>query len=161
MGNLQKRRDVFRYLKQKGHSIYCLQDTHFDKKTEKYVTSEWGYILFYFLHKSNSRDVAVLFNNNFEFKVREVQRDENGNFMIILLFAMNKELLLVNIYGPNKDNPAFYQSLSETIKRYKNHNVVIVGDWNLVLDSQLDCYNYKHINNPKAKEVVENVMSLS
>ena len=23
--------------------------------------------------------------------------------MIILLFAMNKELLLVNIYGPNKD----------------------------------------------------------
>ena len=51
---------------------------------------------------------------------------------------MNKELLLVNIYGPNKDNPAFYQSLSETVERFKNHNVVIVGDWNLVLDSQLD-----------------------
>ena len=100
-------------------------------------------------YKSNSRGVAVILNNNFEFKVRAVQRDENGNFIIILLFAMNKELLLVNIYDPNKDNPAFYQSLSETVKRYKNHNVVIVGDWNLVLDSQLDCYNYKHINNPK------------
>ena len=47
---------------------------------------------------------------------------------------------------------------SETVKRYKNHNVVIVGDWNLVLDSQLDCYNYKHINNPRAKEVVENMI---
>ena len=58
--------------------------------------------------------------------------------------------------NPNKDNPTFYQSLSETVKRYKNHNVVIVGDWNLVLDSQLDCYNYKHNYNPKAKEVVEN-----
>ena len=78
--------------------------------------------------------------------------------MIILFFAVNKEPLLVNIYGPNKDNPDFYQSLSETVKRYKNHNVVIVGDWNLVLDSQLYCYNYKHINNPKAKEVVKNMI---
>ena len=42
LGNLQKQRDVFHYLKQKGHSIYCLQDTHFDKKIEKYVTSEWS-----------------------------------------------------------------------------------------------------------------------
>ena len=33
-----------------------------------------------------------------------------------------------------------------------------MGDWNLVLDSQLDCYNYKHINNPKAKEAVENMI---
>ena len=78
--------------------------------------------------------------------------------MIISLFAMDKELLLVNIYGPNKDNPTFYQSLSETVKRYKNLNVVIVGDWNLFLDSQLDCYNYKHINNPKAKEATENMI---
>ena len=31
--------------------------------------------------------------------------------MIISLSAMDKELLLVNVYGPNKDNPAFYQSL--------------------------------------------------
>ena len=30
---------------------------------------------------------------------------------------------------------------------------MVLGDWNLVLDSHLDCY--KHINNPKAKEAVE------
>ena len=49
----------------------------------------------------------VLLNNNFEFKVREVQRDENGNFTIISLFAMVKELLLVNVYGPNKTTQPF------------------------------------------------------
>ena len=69
LGNLQKRRDVFHYLKQKGHSIYCLQDTHFEKKTEKYLTSEWGYKDFA-SYKSNSR--GVLFSNNLEFKIREV-----------------------------------------------------------------------------------------
>ena len=85
-------------------------------------------------YKSNSRGIADLFNNNFEFKLREVERDENGNSIIISLSAMDKELLLVNVYGPNKDNPAFYQSLSEAVKRYKNHTVVVVGDWNFVLD---------------------------
>ena len=45
----------------------------------------FSFFFFFFFpsYKSNSRGVAVLFNNNFEFKVREVQRDENGNFIII------------------------------------------------------------------------------
>ena len=65
--------------------------------------------------------------------------------------------MLVNVYGPDRDTPAFYEELTEMVKEYQNHNIIIVGDWNLVLDPQLDCYNYKHINNPKAKESVENV----
>ena len=36
-------------------------------------------------------------------------------------------------------------------KEYQNHNIIIAGDWNLMLDPQLDSYNYKHINNPKAR----------
>ena len=81
---------------------------------------------------------------------------------ILLLYLCQqwvKNLLLVNIYGPNRDTPVFYQNLTELIKQYQNHNVIAVGDWNLVLDPQLDCYNYKHVNNPKAKQSVDNMMS--
>ena len=46
LGNLRKRRDVFHYLKQKSHSIYCLQDTHFDKRIDRYIAAEWGYNFF-------------------------------------------------------------------------------------------------------------------
>ena len=60
LGNLQKRRDIFHYLKQKCHSIYCLQDTHFDKKIEKYVTSEWGYKDFFLHHISQIQEVFYL-----------------------------------------------------------------------------------------------------
>ena len=31
---------------------------------------------------------------------------------------------------------------------------MIVGDWNLVLDPDLDCLNYKHVNNPGARRQV-------
>ena len=45
-------------------------------------------------------------------------------------------------------------------KEYQSHNIIIVGDWNLELDPQLDNYNYKHVNDPKAKESVENMLVL-
>ena len=158
LGNVQKRRDVFHYLKQKSYSIYCLQDTHFDKKLIKYIRAEWGFKCFFSCYSSNSRGVAILFNNNFEFKVNKVHRDETGNYIIVSISTMDKELLLVNVYGPNRDNPEFYEKLMNTIKDYNNHNIIAVGDWNLVLDPSLDYENYKHVNNPKSKEVVENMM---
>lgn len=159
LGNRQKRRDVFHYLKQKDYSIYCLQDTHFENKMEKYVNSEWGYKAFFASFRSNSRGVAILFNNNFEFQIKRVKRDTNGNYIIIHFCAMEKEFVLVNVYGPNKDNPQFYKELSELIKNNGNQNIIAVGDWNLVMDPNLDYDNYKHVNNPKAKIAVEKMMS--
>ena len=158
LGNTRKRRDVFHYLKQKSCSIYCLQDTHFSTKLETYVKAEWGYNCFFASYSSNSRGVAVMFMNNFEFKINDVKRDRNGNFIFISFSMKDTDILLVNVYGPNRDTPAFYEELTEMVKEYQNHNIIIVGDWNLVLDPQLDSYNYKHINNPKAKESVENMM---
>ena len=31
---------------------------------------------------------------------------------------------------------------------------MICGDWNLVLDPEIDTENYRHINNPNARQVV-------
>ena len=99
-----------------------------------------------------------MFMNNFEFKINDVKRDRNRNFILISFSMKDKDILLVNVYEPNRDTPAFYEKLMEMVKEYPNHNIMIVGDWNLMLDPQLDSYNYKHINNPKAKESVENMM---
>ena len=99
-----------------------------------------------------------MFMNNFEFKINDVKRDRNGNFILVSFSMKDKGILLVNVYGPNLDTPAFYEELTEKVKEYQNHNIIIVGNRNLVLDPQLDSYNYKHINNPKAKESVENMM---
>ena len=36
-----------------------------------------------------------------------------------------------------------------------NDRAIICGDWNLIIDPDLDCENYKHIDNPKARGVVK------
>ena len=38
----------------------------------------------------------------------------------------------------------------------ENDTYIIYGDFNLTLDQNMDCFNYKHINNPKARRFVSN-----
>ena len=78
----------------------------------------------------------------------------DGNWVMVHLKTMNKEFLLVSVYGPNKDDPNFYNDLENRIKETKLENVIIGGDWNLVMDPHLDYDNYKHVNNTNARERV-------
>jgi hypothetical protein len=61
-------------------------------------------------YSSNARGVPVLFSNNFEYNIHKVLEDPNGNYIIIDLTITNcLRLTLVNIYGPNNDDPDFLQ----------------------------------------------------
>ena len=40
---MQKRRDLFQYIRKKNYNIACLQDVHIDNKMHSYVKAEWGY----------------------------------------------------------------------------------------------------------------------
>ena len=129
-----KRRDVFSHLRQKKYSIIYLQDTHFTKSLERVITSEWGYKVWFSSFRSNSRGVAILFKNDIEFKVHHSYSDNFGNVLLLDIELFQKRITLVNIYGPNEDNPAFYERLKDIIIKQGNANIVITGDWNLLLD---------------------------
>ena len=66
-------------------------------------------------------------------------------------------LTLINIYGPNRDDPDFYQGISNSIIKY-NNPVILGGDFNLVIDPDMDLQDYVNVNNPKAREQVLNMM---
>ena len=158
LADAKKRRDVFHYLRNKGFCIYLLEDTHFHAKLENYIRAEWGYDCYFASYNSSSRGVAVLFNNNFEFDVKKVYKDNGGNYILISVKIFGKEFLICNVYGPNRDEPDFYVTLNNKIKQIAPDNIIMGGDWNLVLNSELDYYNYKHHNNIKAQEQVEQMM---
>ena len=67
--------------------------------------------------------------------------------------------MLVNIHGPNRDDPNFFANLNEKIAKLGIPNLVLAGDWNLVLDPTLDYCNYKRQNNVKALEKVEEIIA--
>ena len=74
LGDINKRKDVFDYLKTKNCDIYCIQDTHFTCEIENQVRSTWGNDIFFSSFASNSRGVAICFNNTFEYKVFEREK---------------------------------------------------------------------------------------
>lgn len=43
LGDINKRRDIFKFLKSKSYYIYFLQDTHFVEKEESLIKGLWGY----------------------------------------------------------------------------------------------------------------------
>ena len=60
---------------------------------------------------------------------------------------METVITLINIYGPNRDNPDFYSLIEDIIRERNWYNIIWAGDWNLVLNPNLDYENYKNINN--------------
>lgn len=152
IGLLPKRTDILHYLKEKDCHIYCLQDTHFCPGTdEKLVRARWDGDCFFSSLKSNARGVAILFNKNFEYKVHKCESDPNGNYVLLDLTIESNRLTLVSIYGPNSDDPAFYENIDRKIEDIGNEYIIWCGDFNLVIDPTVDYCNYKTINNKKAR----------
>ena len=85
-------------------------------------------------------------------------KDILGNYIFVTVTIMDRDFLIVSLYGPNRYDPEFYAELEERINDVGFENIIIGGDWNLVLDYTLDYYNYKHHNNIKAQELVDNLM---
>ena len=71
----------------------------------------------------------------------------------------NQRLSLIHLYGPNKDNPDFFKIISNYIDEIGNTDIIICGDYNCVLNPDLDYYNYKCLNNPKAREEVLDIIN--
>ena len=159
LADRNKRKDVFSYLKSKQYNIYCLQDTHFTYEQENIIRSEWGLECVFSSYKSNSRGVAILFNNNFEVKILREKKDVDGNLLCLDLEIDNVRLTLLTIYGPNIDSPWFYDKVSDILHEFNNENYIICGDFNLVLDSDLDYdEGYRHVNNPRARDKVIDII---
>jgi exonuclease III len=149
-----KRRDFFKRFREQNVNIVCLQDIHVDPKFVHRVKAEWGLSAVICPLSSRARGVAVLFNN-FDYELHRSRIDPGGNYIILDVTISNSiKFTLVNLYGPNEDNPDFYKNIFNIIDEFGNENYILCGDWNLVLDSEKDLFNYKAVNNPKARNQV-------
>ena len=124
----------------------------------KIIRSQWGYECFFSNFTSQSRGVAIFINNNFECKINNIEHDNNGNLLILNCKICDKDTILINVYGPNRDDPAFYQDLNNRMAKYENNLFIVAGDFNLILNPEMDSYNYVNLNNPNAREQLLNLM---
>ena len=149
-----KRLDVFNFLRQKRFSLYLLQDVHLTEQEQNKIRAEWGYETILNSYSTQSRGTLCLLSSTFEYKLHEIIKDNLGNLVILDININDKRYSIANLYGPNNDNPGFYDNLKNELLKLNNPYVIIAGDYNLALNQEYDTYNYLHVNNPRAKEKV-------
>ena len=152
LGAQFKRRDVMNYLKQLKFDIAFLQDTHLVERKLSAFNALWNGKTYNSCFASNSRGCSILIHRSLSHEVLFESYDENGNYVLVGCKIGAESFLLLNIYGPNKDDPSFYEHIDELLMKFQTDNVIIGGDFNFVINPEIDSFNYSRENNINAKQ---------
>ena len=138
LGNYEKRREMWYFLKRKSPDFIFLQETHFSKTQEKQYNTEWGSKVWNAYGQPNARGVSILFSNSVQVQVHNVIKDEEGKLLILFITLHKQKFLLANIYAPNQDDVTFFQRVFKEIDCFTPDHLIIAGDFNLALESMID-----------------------
>uniref|UniRef100_A0A4W5JZ51 exodeoxyribonuclease III n=1 Tax=Hucho hucho TaxID=62062 RepID=A0A4W5JZ51_9TELE len=132
----KKRQSVFTWLKEKEYNIYCLQETHSTILDEVF---------------------------NFDPNVQIFQTDHQGRWIILNMLLDSKQIWLINLYGPNNDDPSFFENIHKNVLTLQAtlDSIIMVGDFNTVLNTSMD-QKGNHTTNyhPQALKEIMNVMDI-
>ena len=92
-----------------------LQENHSVKKDEKRWRMESGDRIYFSHGTNNARGVAILFHKSLNIKFLYRVADKNGRYLILKCKVGTANMLLVNIYAPNQDEPDFFADLFKQI----------------------------------------------
>lgn len=148
-------------LKQKKVDILLISDSRISKDIEHLVKAQWGGDCVFASYTSAARGCAIFFNKNLPITIDydSLEKENDGNFLSVNITYEGFKVAINCIYGPNADSPEFYTNkIFPIIERRLNEAdfVVVGGDWNMVLDQQMDTFGYIGENNTAARDVVLN-----
>ena len=133
----KKRKQLFEWIQNKRNDIVLLQETHSTEKDENIWKQQWGGEIYYCHGTSNSRGVAILIKDQVNFSVEQIETHD-GRLLFLKGIIAEQEILLINIYGPNDDNINLLQIMMKKILQFECTNIIVAGDFNLVLDINMD-----------------------
>ena len=124
--------------------------------TNAYLKNDWNATHIISGGETNAGTMIIL-EKNFEYQLHDKITSDDGRYVILdLEIPEVARFILVNLYAPNNDSPIFFEDLFNKIENMNNKNIIMVGDWNLVIEFDKDTLNYKKQNSPKASKIVTN-----
>ena len=141
LGEYKKRCQIFEWLKNNKYDICFLQELHCQDIFKDKWTQEWGSQAFFCGNSSNSTGIGILFSPNVNFKVLEYIEVITGRIQVLKINLNDMEVVLINVYGPNKDDKHFFLELEKVIKQFEHETLIIGGDFNTIIDNIKDKKN--------------------
>ena len=151
----KKRRALFDFHRV-NVDILIILETHSNPNCETIWENEWGGKAIYAHGTSASKGVAIFTSKGIYKKCVNTIKDIQGRYIIFDLVEDEHIATFVAIYAPNQDDPQFYIEIAKELRNRQEHKI-IVGDFNLTLDVELDRLN-TYCNNNKARDEVLGMM---
>ena len=164
LNNARKRTAIFKHLKESSCDVAFLQETYSSEMIENKWLQEWGGSGFLVHGSKHSRGVAVLFRKHLDVAVLEKYLDAEGRFIVLKVKINDYQFNLINIYAPNreKEQITFINELKKTLENKEvliSDNNIFSGDWNIVLDLEMDKMGGKNMDSKKGyREKINDLM---
>lgn len=133
-----KRGKVLSHLKSLNSDIMFLQETHLKNDAHSRLRSNWIGHIYHSTFSSKARGAAILIRKGIHFKHKSTIADRDGRYVIVTGEINSTPVTLVNIYGPNFDNPSFFQKVFSLIPDLSLTSLIIGADLNCAIDPYLD-----------------------
>lgn len=138
MNSPVKRGKIYAHLKSLKADICFLQETHIKKTAARILRLQWATQIYQSNFSVKARGVAILIHKRTMFQHEQTITDQNGRYLIVRGLLNQMPVTLINVYGPNFDDPGFFQTLFRAIPNLSDSKVVMAGDFNSVVDPLVD-----------------------
>ena len=132
-----KRRKVLNFLRNHNIDISFLQESHLTEAEHLKLGKQWQGQIYFSSFSSQARGVVILIKKGVPFYLKHTVRDKGGRYVWVSGFLDNVPISMLNVYGPNQDEPKFFTDLFLNIPCPPTE-LIIGGDFNLVLDPVMD-----------------------
>ena len=160
LNDSSKRQQSYHWLKLNKYSICLLQEIHCQEQTYDIWKKEWGGDIFLSGNSSSSVGVGILVNTNLTYTFKEYNNIIEGRMQTLKLLIKEKEYIILNIYAPNNaaDNYNFLTKIEEFVISNDSETIIIGGDFNTVIDSDIDKKNGNLNNNKRNRAKINNIL---
>ena len=160
LNDSSKRKQLFHWLKLNKYSICLLQELHCQEHTYDIWEKEWGGEIFLSGNSSNSMGVGILVNLEFTFTFKEYTNIIEGRMHFIKLLFKEKEYIFLNMYAPNNatENYNFLNKIEEFVISNDSNTIIVGGDFNTVVDIDMDKKNGNLNNNKRNRDKLNNIL---
>jgi len=159
-----KRKRILEWCKNKGGDIVFLQETYSTPDVETRWRAELEGSI-YFSHGTNhSRGVMVLITAKLDINICDLKIDGDGRYILFKGEVQGAKILFGNFYFPTRDKEKEQLNILEKVDKVisevwaPDYSIVFGGDYNLIMNSNLDYMGFNVPAKTKFNDTFEEFM---
>ena len=95
----------------------CIQETHLTSKDTKRLKIKGWRKVYQENSKQKIAGVAILVSDKIDFKATKIKREKEEHYIMVKGSIQQKELMILNIYGPNTGAPRYIRQVLKDLQK--------------------------------------------